>query len=53
MEELNYFSALTDYQMGKKGPAKYHLQEIIRINPASEYAEKAQKLLTAFEQGQQ
>jgi Tfp pilus assembly protein PilF len=53
LEELNYFSAITDYQLGRKSQAKAHLQEIIRSNPASEYAEKAQKLLAALEQGQQ
>jgi type IV pilus assembly protein PilF len=53
LEELNYFSAITDYQLGRKSQAKAHLQEIIRSSPASEYAEKAQKLLAALEQGQQ
>jgi Tfp pilus assembly protein PilF len=53
IEELHYFSAITDYQLGRKNEGRLHLQEIIKDNPASEYAEKAQKLLTALQQVQQ
>lgn len=50
LDELNYYSALANYNLKKIPQARARLQEIINSNPAGRYAEKAQKLLSLLEQ---
>lgn len=49
-EEVHYLSALSYYQMGRRDAAVARLQEVIRLYPTSEFADKARSLLTSIQQ---
>lgn len=49
-EEVHYYSALSYYQFGKKDLATARLQEVIKLYPTSEYADKSRQLLAAIKQ---
>lgn len=50
LEEAHYLSALSYYQLGKKDISVARLQEVIKLYPASEYADKARDLLRVVKQ---